>query len=287
VSRSLLVAGLQNAGVPNDPDATFAELDRHVRALVSRFEGVQLVIAPELYLMAIPPMLDEMAASQEELATAVPGPLTERLGALARDAGVWLIPGSIYEQAEEGVYNTAVVLSPEGELVASYRKCFPWQPYETTLPGREVVGFDIEGIGRIGLAICHDGVFPEVFRQLTWDGAEAILQVSLTRTSDRDAEIVVARANAIVNQVYLFNLNAAAPVGNGRSVVVDPEGIVWYEAGAGEEVVTAVLDFDSVALVRERGSFGLNRLLEQLDRHGGELDLPMYGGRYRPRNRPA
>jgi formamidase len=287
VSRSLLVAGLQNAGVPNDPDATFAELDRHVRALVSRFEGVQLVIAPELYLMAIPPMLDEMAASQEELATAVPGPLTERLGALARDAGVWLIPGSIYEQAEEGVYNTAVVLSPEGELVASYRKCFPWQPYETTLPGREVIGFDIDGIGRIGLAICHDGVFPEVFRQLTWDGAEAILQVSLTRTSDRDAEIVVARANAIVNQVYLFNLNAAAPVGNGRSVVVDPEGIVRYEAGAGEEVVTAVLDFDSVALVRERGSFGLNRLLEQLDRHGGELDLPMYGGRYRPRNRPA
>jgi formamidase len=287
VSRSLLVAGLQNAGVPNDPDATFAELDRHVRALVSRFEGVQLVIAPELYLMAIPPMLDEMAASQEELATAVPGPLTERLGALARDAGVWLIPGSIYEQAEEGVYNTAVVLSPEGELVASYRKCFPWQPYETTLPGREVIGFDIDGIGRIGLAICHDGVFPEVSRQLTWDGAEAILQVSLTRTSDRDAEIVVARANAIVNQVYLFNLNAAAPVGNGRSVVVDPEGIVRYEAGAGEEVVTAVLDFDSVALVRERGSFGLNRLLEQLDRHGGELDLPMYGGRYRPRNRPA
>ena len=103
-----------------------------------------------------------------------------------------------------------------------------------------MVGFEIDGIGRVGLAVCHDGVFPEVFRQLTWDGAEAIIQVSLTRTSDRDAEIVVARANAIVNQVYLVNLNAAAPVGNGRSVVVDPEGIVWYEAGAGEEVVTAV-----------------------------------------------
>jgi formamidase len=287
VSRSLLVAGLQNAGVPNDPEATFDELERHTRALGSRFEGVQMVVAPELYLMAIPPMLDEMTATKEELATPVPGPLTERLGALARETGVWLIPGSVYEQADEGVYNTALVLSPEGDLVAGYRKCFPWQPYETTLPGREVVGFDIDGIGRVGLAVCHDGVFPEVFRQLTWDGAEAIVQVSLTRTSDRDAEIVVARANAIVNQVHLFNVNAAAPVGNGRSVVVDPEGIVWYEAGAGEEVVTAVIDFDSVALVRERGSFGLNRLLEQLDRHGAELDLPMYGGRYRPRSRPA
>jgi formamidase len=289
VSRSLLVAGLQSAGVPNDPAATFDELDRHVRALVSRFEGVQLVVAPELYLMAIPPMLDEATATTEELATSVPGPLTERLGALARDVGVWLIPGSVYEQADDGVYNTALVFSPEGELVARYRKCFPWQPYETTLPGREVVGFEIDGIGRVGLAICHDGVFPEVFRQLTWDGAEAIVQVSLTRTSDRDAEIVVARANAIVNQVHLINVNAAAPVGNGRSVVVDPEGIVWYEAGSAAEVVTAVIDFDSVALVRERGSFGLNRLLEQLDRHGAELDLPMYGGRYRPRppSRPA
>jgi formamidase len=287
VSRSLLVAGLQSAGVPNDPDATFDELDRQVRALVSRFEGVQLVVAPELYLMAIPPTLDEMTATKEELATPIPGPLTDRLGALARDVGVWLIPGSVYEQADEGVYNTAVVLSPDGELVASYRKCFPWQPYETTLPGREAVGFEIDGIGRVGLAICHDGVFPEIFRQLTWDGAEAIVQVSLTRTSDRDAELVAARANALVNQVCLFNVNAAAPVGNGRSVFVDPEGIVRYEAGAGEEVVTGVIDFDSVALVRERGSFGLNRLLEQLDRHGAELDLPMYGGRYRPRSRPA
>jgi formamidase len=220
----------------------------------------------------------------------VPGPLTERLGELARETGLWLVPGSVYERAEEGVYNTALVLSPQGELVTTYRKCFPWQPYEKSLPGHEVVSFEIEGVGRIGLAICHDGVFPEIFRQLTWDGAEAILQVSLTSTSDRDAEIVVARANAIVNQVYLVNVNAASPVGNGRSVVIDPEGIVWYEAGAAEEVVTAVIDFHAVGVVRDRGSFGLNRLLEQLDRHGAELDLPMYGGRYRPRlpgSRPA
>jgi formamidase len=246
-------------------------------------DGVQLVVAPELHLMALPPMLDAMDGTAADRAVEIPGQLTERLGALARDTGLWLVPGSVYERANEGVYNTAVVLSPDGELVATYRKCFPWQPYETSLPGHEVVGFEIEGAGRLGLAICHDGVFPEVFRQLTWDGAEAILQVSLTSTSDRDAEIVVARANAIVNQVYLVNVNAAAPVGNGRSVIVNPEGIVSYEAGAAEEVVTAVIDFDAVALVRERGSFGLNRLVDQLDRHGAELDLPMYGGRYRPR----
>ena len=286
--RSLFVAGLQSAGVPNDPAATLDQLERQVRALTSMLDGVQLVVAPELHLMALPPLLED-EGPPEERAVPVPGPLTERLGALARETGLWLIPGSVYEHADEGIYNTALVFSPAGELVTSYRKCFPWQPYETVLPGREVVGFEIEEIGRLGLAICHDGVFPEVFRQLAWDGAEAIVQVSLTPTSDRAVEIVVARANAYVNQLFLVNVNAAAPVGNGRSVVVDPEGTVLYEAGGGEEVVTALVDFDVVALVRERGAFGLNRMLEQLDRHGGELDLPMYGGRYRPRpgRRPA
>jgi len=286
--RSLLVAGLQSSGVPNDPVATLEEFERHVRTISSTFDGVQLVVAPELHLTALPPLLEE-EGPPEDRAVRVPGPLTERLGAVARDTGLWLVPGSVYEQAEEGIYNTALVFSPAGDLVTSYRKCFPWQPYETVLPGREAVGFEIDGIGRVGLAICHDGVFPEVFRQLAWDGAEAIVQVSLTPTSDRAIEIVVARANAYVNQVFLVNVNAAAPVGNGRSVVVDPEGTVLYEAGAGEEVVTALVDFDRVALVRERGSFGLNRLLEQLDRHGSELELPMYGGRYRPRpgSRPA
>jgi formamidase len=239
--------------------------------------------------MALPPLLEEDGVSPRDLAVDVPGELTERLGALARETELWLVPGSVYERVRDSAANTAIVLSPAGDLVTSYRKCFPWQPYETVLPGRAVVGFEIEGIGRLGLAICHDGVFPEVFRQLAWDGAEAILQVSLTPTSDRAVEIVVARANAYVNQVYLVNVNAAAPVGNGRSVVVDPEGTVLYEAGASEEVVTALVDFDAVALVRERGAFGLNRMLEQLDRHGSELDLPMYGGRYRPRpgSRPA
>ena len=286
--RSLFVAALQSAGVPDDPAATLDELERQVRALASMFDGVQLVVAPELHLMALPQLLAD-EGPPEERAVPVPGPLTDRLGALARETGLWLIPGSVYERAEEGVYNTALVFSPAGDLVARYRKCFPWQPYETTLPGREAVGFEIDGVGRVGLAICHDGVFPELFRQLTWDGAEAIVQVSLTPTSDRAVEIVVARANAYVNQVYLVNVNAAAPVGNGRSVVVDPEGTVLYEAGASEEVVTAIVDFDAVALVRERGAFGLNRMLEQLDRHGSELDLPVYGGRYRPRpgSRPA
>jgi formamidase len=282
--RSLFVAGLQTAGVPGDQAATLEQFEERVRSLRELFDGLELVVAPELHLMAIPPLL-EKEAPLETLAVDVPGELTERLGALARETGLWLIPGSVYERAGDGVANTAVVLSPDGELIASYRKCFPWQPYETTQPGTRTVCFDIDGVGRFGLAICHDGAFPEVFRSLAWQGAEAIFQVTLTGTSDRDAEVVIARANAIVNQVAVVNVNAAAPVGNGRSLVIDAEGAVRYEAGTAEEVVTAVLDLDAVARVRDRGSFGLNRLWEEMDRVGPTLELPMYDGRYRPRPR--
>jgi formamidase len=132
------------------------------------------------------------------------------------------------------------------------------------------------------LAICHDGAFPEVFRQLAWCGAEVVLQPTLTTTSDRDAETVLARANAIANQLYLVNVNAPAPMALGRSLIIDPEGLVRVAAGAGDEVLTDVLDLDAVTRVRTVGSFGLNRLLDQLDRLGPELELPMYGG-YVPR----
>ncbi len=285
-SRSLFVAALQTAGVPGDPAATLEQLERKVCALQTTFDGLQLVVAPELHLMALPPLLEEDSVPPpRELAVDVPGELTERLGALARKTGLWLIPGTVYERVGDGFANTAVVLSPDGSLVASYRKCFPWQPYDNDLPGTRTVCFDIDGVGRCGLAICHDGAFPEIFRSLAWQGAEAIFQVTLTGTSDRDAETVIARANAIVNQVAVVNVNAAAPVGNGRSLVIDPEGAVRYEAGVGEEVVTAVLDLDQVQRVRERGSFGINRLWEEMDRVGPGLELPLYGGSYRPRPR--
>jgi formamidase len=284
--RSLFVAALQTAGVPGEPRATLEQFERSVRALRETFDGLQLVVTPELHLMALPPLLEEGdGAAPENLAVDVPGELTERLAALARETGLWLIPGSVYERAGDAVANTALVLSRAGELVTSYRKCFPWQPYETTQPGTKTVCFDIDGVGRFGIAICHDGVFPEVFRSLAWQGAEAIFQVTLTGTSDRDAETVVARANAIVNQVAVVNVNAAAPVGNGRSLVIDPEGAVRYEAGVGEEVVTAVLDLDQVQRVRERGSFGINKLWQEMDRVGPALELPQYGGPYRPRPR--
>ena len=162
------------------------------------------------------------------------------------------MPGSVYERGEAGVHNTALAISPEGELVATYRKAFPWQPHERTEPGDRFVVFEIPDVARVGLAICYDGFFPEVFRQLAWLGAEIVIQPTLTTTSDRAAELITARANAIVNQLYVVNVNAAAPAALGRSLVIDPEGLVRVEAGATEELITDVLDLEAVERVRSR-----------------------------------
>ena len=120
--RSLFVAALQTAGVVGDPAATLARFEDNTRAFRATFDGLQLVVAPELHLMALPPLLEEAGVSEHGLAVDVPGELTARLGELARETRLWLIPASVYERVGDAVANTALVLSPDGELVASYRK---------------------------------------------------------------------------------------------------------------------------------------------------------------------
>jgi formamidase len=281
--RTLSLAALQTAPIPGDPEATLASLGERLGAVRATSPHVQLVVLPELHLSAPPLPLSNHSGHARRAAVEIPGPLTERLGAVAREAGLWLVPGSLYERAGERIHNTVVVLAPDGELVATYRKVFPWQPHETCTPGDRFVTFDVPDVGRIGLAVCYDGSFPETFRQLAWMGAEAVIQPTLTTTSDRGAELVMARANAIFNQLYVVSVNAAAPAGLGRSLIVDPEGIVRLEAGDGEELLTDVLDLDAVTRVRRFGTAGVSRIWDQLDRQGPEIELPMYGGSIRPR----
>jgi formamidase len=277
--RTLSLAALQVAPIARDPAATLELLAEQARGVRDAVPHTQLLLLPELHLSAPPGLLSDHAGYAERVAAEIPGPLTEGLGEIARDSGLWLVPGSIYERGEDGrIHNTAVALSPGGELVASYRKVFPWQPHEQSAPGERFVTFDIPDVGRIGLAICYDGAFPETFRQLAWMGAEVVLQPALTTTSDRDAEVVMARANAIFNQLYVVSLNASAPAGLGRSAIVDPEGKVLVAGGDSEELLTSVLDLDAVTRVREFGTAGVSRMWDQAKRQLPGLDLPVYAG---------
>ncbi|GAB3003795.1 carbon-nitrogen hydrolase family protein [Amycolatopsis acidiphila] len=255
------------------PTRTFDEFADDLRRLAAERPQVRLVVHPELHLCA-----------RLDAAEPLDGPRDKALAELAGDLGLWLVPGSVYERGDDGrIYNTAVAYSPEGRRVASYRKIFPWRPYEKTASGNEFVVFDVDGIGRVGLSICYDAWFPETTRHLAWMGAELVLNLVQTPTADRTQELVLARANAIVNQVFVASLNAAAPHGLGRSLLVDPEGRVRVEAaGVETTVLTDVPDLDEVANVRRFGTAGLNRMWNQFEPGEPPLPLPLYAGELDP-----
>jgi predicted amidohydrolase len=206
------------------------------------------------------------------------------LKAIAREAGIWLIPGSICEKGEgDSYYNTVLALSPEGELVASYRKVFVWRPHEFFDLGDRFVVFDIPGVCRVGLSNCYDAWFPEVTRHLAWMGADVVINVVMTTTPDRPQEVVLAQANSIVNQTFTVSVNRAGPVGMGQSLIVGPEGaVIEHDLGADRAVLAHTLDLHEVRRVRESGTMGTNRMWSQFTEADAPLELPLYAGRIDP-----
>ena len=276
MSRNIGVVAAQVAPVPYDREATFASFERHVRTLASAFPNLDLYVFPEVYLTALGSWNDGYPAGYvESVAEPIGGSLTQRVSDLAREVGKWILPGSIYEEAGGDIYNTALVFSPDGELVATYRKIMPWMPYETTKPGEELTVFDIPGVGRFGVIICFDAWVPEITRNLAWMGADVILQPTYTRTNDRELELVLTRANAIANQVYVVSPNTGGLMGTGRSLLVDPEGHVLATGGEGEEYLNHLLDLERVSTVREQGTYGMIRMWQQL-RDAPPPPLPAY-----------
>ncbi|MEY9951547.1 carbon-nitrogen hydrolase family protein [Leifsonia sp. EB34] len=285
MARTLQVVGVQAPPLPlGTPLDVFADEVRSI-ADAHPHPGARLVVYPELHLFgpehAAPADRNDLL---DACAVALDSPLIAELGAIARKAGVWLVPGSVCERGPAGeLFNTALVFSPSGELTASYRKIFPWRPYEPYVPGGEFVVFDIPGTGRLGLSICYDAWFPEVTRHLAWLGAEAVVNVVKTTTPDRAQEVVLAQANSIVNQTFTVSVNCAGPIGEGRSLIVDPEGAVLAAAsGADAAVLVETIDLDAVTRVRESGTAGSNRMWAQFQPTDAPLELPLYSGRIDP-----
>lgn len=226
-------------------------------------------------------LLGELACFGPSVAAAQPAPgaAEQRLQQIARDNGVWFVPGSIFETRDGRVFNTAPVINPSGAVIARYRKAYPFRPYEAGVDdGAEWVVFDIPGAGRIGVSICYDMWFPETTRTLAWMGAEVILHPTMTNTVDRDVELAIARASAAQNQCYFVDVNVAGGLGNGRSVVCGPGGELVYEAGTGRDIIVVELDLGYLRRVRERGWHGLGQTLKSF-RDGPRSFPPYEGGR--------
>jgi formamidase len=281
MTRLLSMLAVQARPIQGDPVATQEAFFEEATRLRKMFPAARLLLYPELHLSGLTAFgMPATGDPKARLDEPIPGPLTDRLCDLARTLDVWLVPGSLYERGDDGkVYNTAIAINPAGEIVARYRKIFPWRPWEKLAAGDEVVVFDMPDVGRIGLMICYDGWFPEVPRNLAWMGAEVILQPSATTTNDRPQEVVLARASAIVNQVFMVNVNAAGTPGLGLSIVADPEGRVVYQAAEGIEFIPLNLNLDDVAAVREHGSIGLgSRPIAQFEAEATSVNWPMYQG---------
>jgi predicted amidohydrolase len=243
-----------------------------------------LLAFPEIHLCGD---CDTAANGNEWLRSAaepLDGPRVRALGEVATALGVWLIPGSVPELGDAGrVYNTQVVFDPSGNLVASYRKVFPWRPYEAWSSGHEFEVFDMPGKGRGGLSICYDAWFPESTRSVAWLGAEFVVNVVKTIGSDRKQERVLAQANAIVNQVFMLSVNAAGPIGAGGSIVCDPEGTVIADLPTTDRgLIRVEVDLDAVTRVREVGTEGFNRMWSQMASDDPVINLPIYQGRIDP-----
>lgn len=205
----------------------------------------------------------------------VPGPAEEQFRRLAEKHRIWMLPGSIFEKDGDKCYNTASVIDPGGEVVGRYRKMFPFRPYEEGVDaGSQPLVFDVPDIGRFGVSICYDMWFPETSRTLAAMGAEVILHPSLTGTIDRDAELAIARATAVQQQCFMFDINGAGDGGNGQSIIVGPFGDILHQAGRSEEMMPFEIDIDRVRRSREIGMRGLGQPLKSFrDR---EIDFDVY-----------
>lgn len=223
------------------------------RAALARFPWVQMVVVSELAI----------CGSRLATAETLPSATEDKLCALAKQLGIWFVPGSIYEKSGDNVYNTAPVINPAGEVVTRSRKMYPFYPYEKGVTaGDSICVFDIPEVGRFGLSICYDMWFPENSRAMISEGAEVILHPTLTNTQDRDVERSITRATAAQNQCYVIDVNGAGKQAWGQSLLVGPEGDVIHAAGSDEEIMLIEVDMSRVRRTRERGILGLGQPLK-------------------------
>jgi len=241
-------------------------MKHRVDVLMARFPWTQMVLFSELAPFG---PLDQFAQP-------FPNDTLTQFQEIAVRYGIWLIPGSMFEKLEDGrIFNTSVVINPAGEIVARYSKMFPFRPYEAGISaGTEFCVFDVPDVGRFGLSICYDIWFPETTRQLTSQGVEVLLVPVLTGTTDRDAEIAIARATAAQFQCYVFDVNGLGAGGVGKSLVVDPTSMVLHQSGGQEDMFPIEIDLDMVRRQRETGMKGLGQVLKSFrDR---EVEFTVY-----------
>ena len=224
--------------------------------------GARLVALPE-YLHYRGPDAGFRASARP-----IPGPLTEPFAEVARRRGAWILVGSVAETSgdPQRPYNTSVLVGRDGSIAAIYRKVHLFDvavdagPIDTesarVTAGVEAVCADVDGI-KVGLTVCYDLRFPELYRTLALGGAEVLtVPANFTERTGRDHWEVLLRARAIENGAWvLAPSQIGGPPGQpafGRSMIIDPWGTVVAQAADIVGIIAADIDTDRVASVRRQ-----------------------------------
>src|SRR4051794_19008492 len=201
-------------------------------------------------------------------AAAIPGPLSDPFAEAARRHGVWVLAGSVAETSgdRDRPYNTSTLFAPDGTIAARYRKIHLFDvavdegPVDTeslrVAPGETPVCADVDGV-RLGLTICYDLRFPELYRTLALAGAEVLfVPANFTERTGRDHWEVLLRARAIENGAWIVAPSQiGGPPGQpayGRSMIIDPWGTIVAQASDAPGVIVADIETDRVAAVRRQ-----------------------------------
>ena len=249
----------------DDLERNLREAEGWVREAAGR--GAQLVALPEMFAYL------RREGQPFPHAQPVEGPITAAVSGWARELGLWILAGSIAEQSaeagEERVFNTSALIAPDGSIAARYRKIHlfdvdlgdagggTFTESRQIAPGREVVVADTP-LGGVGLSICYDLRFPELYREQAARGAHWLMVPSaFAPHTGKDHWEVLLRARAIENQAFVV---APAQCGRhspdrqsyGRSLIVDPWGLVLAQCG--DSPGLAVADCSLAELERVRGA---------------------------------
>jgi predicted amidohydrolase len=244
-----------------DSAANLATADRLTRAAAA--DGARLIVLPEKWTAI---------GSDEELhaaAETLEGPAIGWARAVARELEVDLVAGSIVERvaSQEKLANTSVHVDPRGEVRAVYRKIHmfdvevagrTYRESDVEEPGREIVVSEAANGVELGLSICYDLRFPELYRILAVRGARVIaVPAAFTLATTRDHWETLLRARAIENQAFVvaanqFGEHSGGYCSGGRSMIVDPWGIVMAQAPDGEGQIIAELDLERQHEIRAR-----------------------------------
>jgi deaminated glutathione amidase len=244
-----------------DTDRNLERADRLVRDAAGR--GAELVVLPEKWTVL--GTREDMAAGAQTL----DGEAISWARSTAAELGIDLIAGSLFEHvqdAEKG-FNTSVHVGPDGEVQSVYRKIHlfdvevdgaVYAESSTEDPGDEIVVTELANGLKLGMSVCYDLRFPELYRILALRGAELLtVPAAFTLPTTRDHWEVLVRARAIENQCFVI---AANQIGNhpgglrsgGRSLIVDPWGLVLAGAPDTETAIVADLDPENLHDIRRR-----------------------------------